>query len=77
MATKRTRLPNSEWHISQDQHGAWRVYPPGNLPHYPLPDLQWTKKQAYTIAALIESAYDTGAEDVRDEIKNILRIEES
>lgn len=68
---KKTRLPNSEWYLGTDGE-AWRLYPPGNQPHTFLG--VWSKKQAHTIAALIESAYDQGATDVRNEIKEALRI---
>ncbi len=43
---KKTRLPNSEWHIGTDGE-AWRLYPPGNVPHTFLG--VWSKKQAMAI----------------------------
>ena len=69
----KTRLPNSEWHLGTDGE-TWRIYPPGNVPHYALGLGAWTKKQAMTISALVIDAYDQGAKDVRDEIKEALRI---
>ena len=71
--SKKVRLPNSEWHLATDG-GVWRLFPPGNVAHYLLGT--WSKAQAMKIAALIESAYEHGATDVRDEIKQALRIGE-
>lgn len=68
---KKTRLPNSEWHIGTEGK-TWRLYPPGNVPHYFLGT--WTKQQAMAIAALVLDAYEHGADDVRNEIKEALRI---
>jgi hypothetical protein len=68
---KKTRLPNSEWHLGTDGE-AWRLYPPGNTPHIFLG--VWSKKQATAIACMIENSYEQGASDVRNEIKEALRI---
>lgn len=70
---KKTRLPNSEWHLATDGE-TWRLYPPGNAPHYFLG--KWSKEQATRCSALIETAYEQGATDVREAIKEALRIGE-
>lgn len=67
---KKTRLPNSEWHLEGCVDG-WHLHPP-NAPYFFLG--VWTEKQARTISAFVEGAYHQGADDVREAIRDILGI---
>jgi len=64
-------IPGSSWELQKNGR-YWRLYRPGNVPYFFLG--KWTKSQAIAIAQVVEFAYQTGGDDVRDQIKSVLGL---